>query len=148
MKRKGKFYSKNEKEVMKGLGLIPAPASGAGWIIKEDGENEFAMVQLKSTDATRYTLDMLDMKKLEYHAGVSNKVPIFIVQFLQEDRLYAIVPVDNILDLSELLEEGQIPERISIKQEKLASPRGLIRSSKTSRDKFFEEKEKNYGKRR
>lgn len=147
MRRKGKFYSKNEKEVMKGLGLTPAPASGAGWIVKEDGENELSMVQLKSTDSTRYTLDMLDMKKLEYHAQVSNKIPIFLVQFLQEDRMYAIVPVDSILDLSKTLETGHVQERISIKPEKLVSSRALIRSSKTSRDKFFEEKEKQYGKR-
>lgn len=147
MRRKGKFYSKNEKEVMKGLGLTPAPASGAGWIVKEDGENELSMVQLKSTDSTRYTLDMLDMKKLEYHAQVSNKIPIFLVQFLQEDRMYAIVPVDSILDLSKALETGHVQERISIKSEKLVSSRALIRSSKTSRDKFFEEKEKQYGKR-
>nr|DAT47983.1 MAG TPA: hypothetical protein [Caudoviricetes sp.] len=147
MRRKGKFYSKNEKEVMKGLGLTPAPASGAGWIVKEDGENELSMVQLKSTDSTRYTLDMLDMKKLEYHAQVSNKIPIFLVQFLQEDRMYAIVPVDSILDLSKALEAGHVQERISIKPEKLVSSRALIRSSKTSRDKFFEEKEKQYGKR-
>lgn len=147
MRRKGKFYSKNEKEVMKGLGLTPAPASGAGWIVKEDGENELSMVQLKSTDSTRYTLDMLDMKKLEYHAQVSNKIPIFLVQFLQEDRMYAIVPVDSILDLSKALETGHVQERISIKPEKLVSSRALIRSSKTSRDKFFEEKEKQYGKR-
>lgn len=147
MRRKGKFYGKNEKEVMKGLGLTPAPASGAGWIVKEDGENELSMVQLKSTDSTRYTLDMLDMKKLEYHAQVSNKIPIFLVQFLQEDRMYAIVPVDSILDLSKALETGHVQERISIKPEKLVSSRALIRSSKTSRDKFFEEKEKQYGKR-
>lgn len=147
MRRKGKFYSKNEKEVMKGLGLTPAPASGAGWIVKEDGENELSMVQLKSTDSTRYTLDMLDMKKLEYHAQVSNKIPIFLVQFLQEDRMYVIVPVDSILDLSKALETGHVQERISIKPEKLVSSRALIRSSKTSRDKFFEEKEKQYGKR-
>lgn len=147
MRRKGKFYSKNEKEVMKGLGLTPAPASGAGWIVKEDGENELSMVQLKSTDSTRYTLDMLDMKKLEYHAQVSNKIPIFLVQFLKEDRMYAIVPVDSILDLSKALGTGHVQERISIKSEKLVSSRALIRSSKTSRDKFFEEKEKQYGKR-
>lgn len=147
MRRKGKFYSKNEKEVMKGLGLTPVPASGAGWIVKEDGENELSMVQLKSTDSTRYTLDMLDMKKLEYHAQVSNKIPIFLVQFLKEDRMYAIVPVDSILDLSKALETGHVQERISIKPEKLVSSRALIRSSKTSRDKFFEEKEKQYDKR-
>lgn len=31
-KRSGKFYSKNEKETLKNLGLKPVPFSGAGWI--------------------------------------------------------------------------------------------------------------------
>ena len=100
---------------MKGLGFEPAPASGAGWIVKEDGENDLAMVQLKSTDSTRYTLDMLDMKKLEYHANISHKIPIFIVQFLREDRLYAIVPVDNIIDLKDSVETGKIKDKVTIK---------------------------------
>ena len=36
-KRTGKFYRKNEAEVMKSLGLIPTKNSGSGWIEKEDG---------------------------------------------------------------------------------------------------------------
>ena len=148
MKRKGRFYSRNEKEVMKGLGLIPAPASGAGWVIKEDGYNDLSMVQLKSTDASRYTLDMLDMKKLEYHASVENKIPIFIVEFLKENRLYAIVPIDNLVDLKEALETGSIREKVTIKPEKLASSRAIVRSSSKSRDEFYKEKELQYGKRR
>ena len=76
-KRSGKFYSSNEKKTLKALGLTPAPMSGAGWVTKEDGENEVAMVQLKSTDASSYRLDMLDMKKLEYHAMVSKRFLCF-----------------------------------------------------------------------
>ena len=37
MKRSGKFYSKNEKETLKKLGLKPIAFSGAGWIDKEAG---------------------------------------------------------------------------------------------------------------
>ena len=72
MKRTGKFYYRNEKETLRKLGLTPVAGSGSGWIDKEDGESDIALVQLKSTDSSRYTLDMLDMKKLEYHASVSN----------------------------------------------------------------------------
>lgn len=150
MKRKGKFYSKNEKEVLRGLGLIPAPASGAGWIIKEDGENELSMVQLKSTDSHSYRLNMLDMKKLEYHAEVSNKIPIFIVQFLEENRMYAIVPLDHILDLKECLELGRISEKIKIKKECVckADERKVIKSNPGSREKYYKERERQYGKRK
>ena len=68
MKRSGKFYSKNEKETLRKLGLRPIPFSGAGWIEKEGGENENVLVQLKSTEASSYRVDMLDIKKLEYHS--------------------------------------------------------------------------------
>lgn len=36
-RRSGKFYSKNEKEIMRRFGLKPTKASGSGWIEKEDG---------------------------------------------------------------------------------------------------------------
>ena len=49
--RSGKFYRKNEREVMKNLGLKPTKNSGSGWIEKEDGENETIIAQLKSTDS-------------------------------------------------------------------------------------------------
>ena len=40
VKRSTKFYRKNEAEVMQQLGLKPTKNSGAGWIEKEDGQNE------------------------------------------------------------------------------------------------------------
>ena len=144
-KRSGKFYSKNEKETLSKLGFKPAPASGAGWVVKEDGENELAMVQLKSTDNTRYTLDMLDMKKLEYHAEVSNKIPIFVVQFLKEDRLYAIVPIDNLIDLKDCIESGKKEEKVTISKTEAVTSRRLIKSNSKARDQFFKEREEKYG---
>ena len=78
-KRKGKFYFRNEKETLESLGLKQVPGSGNGWIAKEDGENELALVQLKSTDANSYTIKQLDIQQLEYHADVSHKVTIFLI---------------------------------------------------------------------
>lgn len=161
-KRSGKFYSKNEKQTLKSLGLEPAPASGAGWVVKEDGENEALMVQLKSTDSLSYRLSRLDMKKLEFHADVSHKVPVFLVQFLKDDRLYAIVDVKNIDDLfyglkgikpnTTSVDIASIKEEIDIaskdkkekinKKEKREMEIPLIKTSKSSRDSFFEEQEK------
>ena len=40
MKRSGKFYSKNEKETLRKLGLRPFPFSGAGWLEKKEGEKK------------------------------------------------------------------------------------------------------------
>lgn len=162
-KRSGKFYSQNEKRTLKALGLTPAPASGAGWVVKEDGENETLMVQLKSTDSLSYRLSRLDMKKLEFHADVSHKVPVFLVQFLKDDRLYAIVDVNSIDDLFYGL-KGIKPNTTSVdieairediastttkerkekinKKEKRERETPIIKTSKSSRDSFFEEQEK------
>lgn len=149
MKRSGKFYSKNEKETLRKLGLKPIAFSGAGWIDKEDGESENALVQLKSTEASSYRVDMLDIKKLEYHASVSHKVPIFIIQFLKQDKIYALVNLEDLEDLNEILNGKQIKKKIEIQQiEEENEPIRIIKSSSKARNKFFEEKEKQYGKRK
>ena len=150
-KRSGKFHSKNEKRTLKALGLTPAPASGAGWVVKEDGENETLMVQLKSTDSLSYRVSRLDMKKLEFHAEVSNKVPVFLVQFLKDDRLYAIVDVNNIDDLFYGLKgikpkESVINNNNILYNNNLSVDKPIIKTNKDSRDKFFLEQEKKFRK--
>ena len=147
-KRSGKFYSNNEKKTLESLGFVPSPMSGAGWIVKEDGENDVAMVQLKSTDSSSYRLDILDMKKLEYHACVSNKVPIFLVQFLKQDKVYAIIDVSNIDDLFEAFNCNKKPEYQKITKIENKNERKMIRSSKKSRDEFMKERNDKYTKRK
>lgn len=147
-KRSGKFYSNNEKKTLESLGFVPSPMSGAGWIVKEDGENDVAMVQLKSTDSSSYRLDILDMKKLECHAYVSNKVPIFLVQFLKQDKVYAIVDVSNIDDLFEAFNCNKKPEYQKITKIENKNERKMIRSSKKSRDEFMKERNDKYTKRK
>lgn len=149
MRRSGKFYSKNEKETLRSLGLEPAPQSGAGWIIKEDGENEDFIVQLKSTDSSSYRIDMLDIKKLEYHASVSNKIPIFIVQFLSQNKMYAIISVGDMAEVCDGFkkENSECRKNKSISFEHYESVgRKEVKSSSKARNKFFEEKELYYGK--
>lgn len=150
MKRSGKFYSRNEKETLKFLGFKPMPMSGAGWIEKEDGENELALVQLKSTDASSYRLDMLDMKKLEYHAQESQKIPIFLVQFLKQDKIYAIIDITYLSELSEAIDTGEKPNKVIRVSDCDTSEvsRVTVRSSKSSREQFHKERESKYGKRK
>ena len=149
MKRSGKFYSRNEKETLKKLGLTPAPQSGAGWVIKEDGENENTMVQLKSTDAQSYRLSMFDMKQLEYHASVSNKIPVFLVQFLKQDKIYAIVSVEDIPYISSCLNiENKVQKSEIEKIEESEVISRTVKSSKSARDKFFKERSEMFAKRK
>lgn len=147
-KRSGKFYSRNEKETLRSLGLTPAPMSGAGWVIKEDGENEAIMVQLKSTDAQSYRIDMLDMKKLEYHAAVSHKVPVFLVQFLKQDRIYAVVDISDLPDLHKAIETGSSPSRVILPTDESEGQviRRRVKASPKAREEFFQERGKKFGK--
>ena len=79
MKRSGKFYRKNESDVMKELGLEPTPNSGSGWIIKEDGQNDYLICQLKSTDAQSIKINQKDIRTLEKNAVTAHKIPIFCI---------------------------------------------------------------------
>ena len=147
-KRTGKFYFRNEKELLSSLGLTPAPQSGAGDVVKEDGENERIMVQLKSTDSDSYRLQMLDIKKLEYHAEVSHKVPVFLIQFLKHDKVYAVFELDYLEDIyNSLLLKKSHPKKKEIVEE-ISVNRSIVKSSKNAREKFLREKEKQYEKRK
>ena len=95
-KRGTKFYRKNENSVMKRLGFKPSRNSGAGWIEKEDGENEYAICQLKSTDSMSISIKQKDLRMLEYHAGVSHKIPVFAIQFLNTGEVWCMVKPEDL----------------------------------------------------
>lgn len=80
-KKTSKFYFKNEKELMRSLGLNPTPGSG-NKIIKEDGQNDKVIAQLKSTEKDSITIRLTDLNTLLYNANVTHKLPIFINQFV------------------------------------------------------------------
>ena len=145
MKRSNKFYIRNEKITLKSLGLEPIPMSGAGWVEKEDGQNDKVLVQLKSTDSSSYRINMLDIKKLEYHAQVSHKVPIFLVQFLQQDKIYAIIDVNNINELVDAFETKEVKVNKSIDIVEAEVIDRKVKSSKKDREKFNKERSEKYG---
>lgn len=96
MKRSGKFYRKNEAEVMRSLGLTPTPNSGSGAIWKEDGQNDYAICQLKSTDAESIRIQRKDLHTLEYNASVCHKTPVFAVQFIQGNEVWLMVKPEDL----------------------------------------------------
>lgn len=99
IKRSNKFYRRNEKEVMRALGFEPTPNSGSGWIIKEDGQNENAICQLKSTDANSIRINQKDIETLEYNALVSHKIPVFVIQFLNTDEVFLVIRPELLSDV-------------------------------------------------
>ena len=156
--RKQKFWFKNEKRVMKRLGFEPVPGSGSGWVNKEDGENECALAQLKATDADSYRLNYLDIEKLEYHAQVAHKIPIFLVEFLGRGT-YMMLNVDDLEDLKSVCFGGSpylsentssvntMPADIDI-QEPPKQFKKVKSGSNSSRNKFYEERDRQWQKKK
>lgn len=144
--RSQKWYFKNEKEVMKELGFKPTTGSGSGWIEKEDGENDYILAQLKSTDHESYKLKQFDLERLEYNADVSSKIPLFILQFLNNDTRYAIVALDDIPLIAKYMKTGEIKKmsreaNLNLEEPTKIPTKPKIQSSVSARNKFYKQKE-------
>ena len=144
--RRAKFWFKNEKEVMKRLGFKPVKGSGSGWVEKEDGESEVALAQLKSTEAESYRLNYLDIEKLEYHASVSHKLPVFVIEFLNRGT-YLLFNVNDLDNLYQFLVDNKIDKQEQVMQveERVVKCR-RVESSKDDCQKFFKEREQKWKK--
>ena len=141
MKRTGKFYRKNEKEVMKQLGITATYNSGSGWLEKEDGQSEYVICQLKSTDSDSFRVGIRDINILESNARVAHKVPLFIVQFLKTNDLFALMRLEDIPQISEVINTGccEIKECI-VSEKKIQRKVKVVKSG--NRENFWNEKER------
>ena len=156
MKRSGKFYRKNEAEVMKSLGLKPTKNSGSGWIEKEDGQSEHVICQLKSTDAQSIKVNKKDLDVLSYNAAVAHKLPVFVIQFLQSNEVYLIVKPEMLCEAAKYIETGEydsvqshnefIGIDLSELEDTTATAKVVVRSSSNAREQFHKENEKRFKK--
>lgn len=154
-KRSGKFYRKNEAEVMQQLGFTPTPNSGSGWIVKEDGQTDELICQLKSTDAGTIKVSLQDIQKLEYNAQVSHKLPVFAVQFLSCNKVYLLIAPEDAQSVLELLKTGKatntrlfdldVPETPQRGQKR---KRKTIGSAANAREAFHAEQQQKFKKER
>lgn len=155
MKRSGKFYRNNEADVMKALGLKPTINSGSGWIEKEDGQNEDVICQLKSTDASSIKVSKKDLDTLNYNASVTHKLPVFAIQFLSSNETYLVLKPEVLNEVVKYLETGEHVVTsnefidVDIDDYEETTTRGLrIKSSSQGREKFHEERNKKYERKR
>jgi hypothetical protein len=153
MKRSGRFYRRNEAEVMKSLGLKPTPNSGSGWIVKEDGQSEEVICQLKSTDAESIRIHKKDLDTLSYNAAIAHKLPVFAIQFLQSNEVYLLVKPDMLCEAAQYIETGEYISAnefmgvdLSEHEDVVAIPKRTIKSSSKARKQFNEENEKRFKK--
>lgn len=148
-KRTGRFYRKNEEEVMQRLGLTPTKNSGSGWIEKEDGQNDHFICQLKSTDKDSISIRQQDLHTLEYNAIVSHKMPVFAIQFLNTDEVWLMAKSTDFRTVASCLEGSYepemhrfdvsvgIPEDIVVQN--LCNP---VQSDPSAREKFYKQLER------
>ena len=122
-KRSGKFYRKNEAEVMRSLGFEPTPNSGSGWIVKEDGVSDECMCQLKSTDAKSIKINLQDIHVLEYNSGVEHKIPVFAIQIISTNEVFLLIKPEDVQDVSKYIKTG---EGININPLNLSSNMGIL----------------------
>jgi len=144
VKRSGKFYRRNESEVMTSLGLKPTKGSGAGWIEKEDGQSEHVIAQLKSTDAKSIRINMLDLQKLEHNALVSHKLPVFFVQFLETNDVYLLCRPLDLPDLAQYIQTGRYEVTDQILIEDVKHERKVALISSGNREQYHAEREEHY----
>ena len=150
MKRTTKFYRKNEEEVMKSLGLKPTKNSGSGWIEKEDGQNDFVICQLKSTDAQSIKVNQKDIRVLEKNALVSHKLPLFAIQFLNTGEIWLMAkPVDFVNISGEVIKPSIYDVLIDDTEEEEENiQKKKIKSSENARNSFNEQRKKMFDKTR
>lgn len=138
---------------MRSLGLEPTPNSGSGWVVKEDGQSESIICQLKSTDRESIGIKKLDLDKLVRNAVVAHKTPVFAIQFIQSGDIYLMMRPEDVGDIaSHLLESfpearGGPPELPEEKDEEIPiQPRRIISGASKSRDRFHAEQAKRWDK--
>ena len=153
MKRSGKFYRKNEADVMKALGLKPTKNSGSGWVEKEDGQSEYVICQLKSTDANSIKVNKKDLDVLSYNAAVAHKLPVFAIQFLQFNEVYLIIKPEMLCEAAKYIETGEYESAnefvgidLNEHEDMTTTTNRVIKSSSKARENFKKENERRFKK--
>ena len=149
-RRSTKFYRKNEAEVMEALGLQPTVNSGAGWIEKEDGQNDYVLAQLKSTDAASISIKQKDIHVLEMHAYESGKIPVFVIQFLNDNSTFIMARPEDMEEVVEYINTGKKYEGTNIFEgydDISVTPSKIIKGSEEARLAFRKREEEKWQKR-
>lgn len=93
---------------MQQLGLVPTKNSGSGWVEKADGQNDYVICELKSSEKASIGVKWADIAKLEEQAIVSQKLPVFAIQDLTNNETYVIVKPEILQEVAKYLKTGKV----------------------------------------
>lgn len=129
---------------MEALGLQPTKNSGAGWVEKEDGQNDYLIAQLKSTDANSIRIQLKDIEVLEANALVCHKVPMFVIQFLGTGDTFIMARPSDMQQVVSYINTGACErptEGFDLTKGKKPKVK-QVKSSEGSRNEFWDNKRK------
>lgn len=119
-------------------------------IVKEDGQSENIICQLKSTDNNSIKINKLDLDKLSYNSLVAHKLPVFAIQFLSSNEVFLVVKPEDITDIAKYINTGEVPKEREIIDipDINTSQKGVrkIKSSSNSRKAFMNENDDKFKK--
>lgn len=124
-------------------------------IVKEDGQSEEIICQLKSTDANSIKVNKSDLDTLEYNSLVSHKLPVFVIQFLQSNQTYLVLKPEDLSDIVKYINTGEISQNrflgiemvdVEVEEKEKTQPRRIISSSSKAREAFNKKNDEKYSK--
>lgn len=134
--------------MIKQLGLKPTRSSGSTWLEKADGQNEYIICELKSTEKQSILVKEADLVKLEAQSAICHKLPIFAIQFINNNNIYIMVKPEDISEVARYINTGKCekPNCIDISEHKevIRESKPKIKSDKKQREKFWKQKEEEY----
>ena len=118
-------------------------------IEKEDGQNEYLICQLKSTDHQSISVKQSDIRILEKNAGVSHKIPIFAIQFLNTGEVWLMSKPEDYTEVAKYINTGkcEVPQNVvDVEEVKPQKKKKIITSNVDAREEFNLEQSKKYDK--
>lgn len=120
-------------------------------IEKEDGQNDYVICQLKSTDAQSIKVNQKDIRVLENNAITAHKLPLFAIQFLNTNEVWLMAKPEDFGLIAEYINTGKTTKQENIIEtsdvvEK--TPVKTIKSSENARLAFEQDRISKYNKTR
>ena len=93
-KKSGKLKKKMPKSLKSGRTTVNSGAT----FRQNDITTDEIEIEHKYTEKSQYTLKIQELEKLRRRCK-TNKVPVFVIEFIELNKKFAVVPLDDILKL-------------------------------------------------